>query len=47
LRGVCIARESKLQVEPGYGVRLMAQEHPVVPINASLVSRGKISSGEY
>jgi dihydropyrimidinase len=46
LRGVCIARDSELQVEPGYGVRLMAKQHPAVPINASPVSRRKISSGE-
>jgi dihydropyrimidinase len=27
LRGICIARDGELQVEPGYGVRLMAKQH--------------------
>jgi dihydropyrimidinase len=46
LRGICIARESTLQVEPGYGVRLMAHQHSTIPIHASAVSRENSSSGE-
>jgi len=44
LRGVCLAKDGALQVEPGYGVRLMASQHTDVPINASPVSYGRISS---
>jgi hypothetical protein len=41
LRGVCLARDGVLQVEPGYGVRLMAEQHTDVPMNSSTpVSHG-------
>ncbi len=34
LRGTCVARDGALQVEPGYGNRLMAQQRTSTPINA-------------
>lgn len=41
LRGVCLARDGVLQVEPGYGTRLMAEQRTSVPMNSSTpVSHG-------
>lgn len=41
LRGVCIASDGALHVEPGYGVRLMAHQRIDVPDQRSPVLHGK------
>jgi len=41
LRGVCIAREGALQVEPGYGMKLFATQHSGQPLPVAQSSPGE------